>query len=238
MNFNSLYLYPILIMLGLIPSIIWLLFYLQEDKHPEPKEMVVKIFLYGLLMTIPTLGIEIGLNKVFSFSHFSYVISLIINFFVIVALTEEVMKYLVIKLGVLNNPEFDEPIDAMIYMIIAALGFAAMENIALLFSVNGALGQALLVLFGRFIGATFLHALCSANIGYFLALSFLNEKSRFRFLFLGFGASILLHGFYDFAIKISGGTNFIIPALIIAFLFLLVMAEFRRIKKLLSVCKI
>ena len=46
---------------------------------------------------------------------------------------EEVAKYLIIKIRILRDPEFDEPIDAMIYMIIAGLGFAALENILVLF---------------------------------------------------------------------------------------------------------
>jgi RsiW-degrading membrane proteinase PrsW (M82 family) len=34
-----------------------------------------------------------------------------------------------VRLKALRDPEFDEPIDAMLYMIIVALGFATIENI-------------------------------------------------------------------------------------------------------------
>ena len=48
------------------------------------------------------------------------------------ALIEEYVKYFMVKVGGFRNRELDEPCDIMIYMIIAALGFAALENILVL----------------------------------------------------------------------------------------------------------
>jgi len=50
--------YPIYIFFGILPSIIWLQFYLRRDVKPEPKSMILKIFFYGVLMTIPAIFIE------------------------------------------------------------------------------------------------------------------------------------------------------------------------------------
>jgi RsiW-degrading membrane proteinase PrsW (M82 family) len=44
-------------------------------------------------------------------------------------INREIFKYLVVRFKVIKNPAFDEPTDIMLYMIIAALGFAAVENI-------------------------------------------------------------------------------------------------------------
>ncbi len=46
--------------LGLLPSFIWLLFYLRKDRHPEPKTMVLKIFLWGALMGPLAIFLQMG----------------------------------------------------------------------------------------------------------------------------------------------------------------------------------
>ena len=53
--------YPFYIILGILPSLIWLAFYLKKDVHPEPKSEVLKIFFYGALVTIPAFFLEKGL---------------------------------------------------------------------------------------------------------------------------------------------------------------------------------
>jgi RsiW-degrading membrane proteinase PrsW (M82 family) len=50
----------ILIILGLLPSTIWLLWYLRKDKHPEPKQMILKIFFWGIIIAIPVALLEFG----------------------------------------------------------------------------------------------------------------------------------------------------------------------------------
>lgn len=116
-------------------------------------------------------------------------------------LVEEYAKYLVVRLLILRNREFNEPIDAMLYMIISALGFAAIENVLALLqftplsapSLFGALDLAAI----RFLGATFLHALASGIIGYTLALSFWHLSRRHALLLQGFAAAVLLHALFN-----------------------------------------
>jgi RsiW-degrading membrane proteinase PrsW (M82 family) len=231
--------YPIFIILGLLPSIIWLLFYLRKDKHPEPNEMVLKVFIYGMAVTLPAALIEMSFSDFLKNLNLSSTLTLALYFLVGVALVEEVIKYLVVKFGVLKNPEFDEPVDAMIYMIIAGLGFAAIENILILFPLTQPylLEKTALALSGRFIGATLLHALCSANIGFFLALSFFKTKNRSHLLIGGFLVSIILHGIYNLAITMEGWPRFLILATILIGLFIIVLAEFKKVKKLLTISK-
>ena len=157
-----------------------------------------------------------------------------------VALVEEVFKYLVVKKRVVESSEFDEPVDAMLYMIIAALGFAAVENILNMFLLLKPqyFFDAFLVGGIRFVGATFLHALCSGLVGYYLALSFLYTKRRFKMIAKGLLIAVLLHGFYDLSIiKIEGMAKFIIPIIILIFLSIFVSLGFQKVKKLKSICK-
>jgi len=191
------------LLLAPIPSIIWLAFYLRKDTHPEPNRLVVKIFIFGALM-VPLAGFfeflfSLGLGKI---SILNKIVFAIIGF----ALIEEVLKYLVVRFGILKNPHFDEPVDAMIYMIISALGFAAAENIYLLSIIYPAATAASISEFitTRFLGATFLHALASGIIGYFLAAS-LFTKPGLRKLFIGGGiiAATILHSVFNYIIILS-----------------------------------
>jgi len=160
------------ILLAPLPSIIWLTFYLRKDRHPEPNKLVVRIFLLGAIMISLAALLEQGIFEGLKFISLSEkIIILVIGF----AFVEELLKYLVVKFGVLKNPEFDEPVDSMIYLIMSALGFAAAENIYLLTQISPLsipIGKTIEFIITRFLGATFLHALASAIMGYFLAASF------------------------------------------------------------------
>lgn len=190
------------VVLGFLPSVIWLLFYLPEDIHPEPKRLVLKVFFWGMLAALPAILFE-GITKVLKGGLGPSLILEISYWFLAVALVEELLKYLVVRGEILKDPEFDEPVDAMLYMVIAGLGFAASENILIFLShVLSASGlrDIFTLLFFRFFSATFLHALASGTVGYFLALSFFAKKKKPSLVVFGLGLSALLHGFYDFSI--------------------------------------
>lgn len=225
--------YPLYIFLGLVPSIIWLLFYLRKDAHPEPKLEVIKIFVYGMLVAILAVFLERGFFIIVKNIALSPSLIIILNTFAGVALIEEFLKYFVIRETVLNSPEFDEPIDAILYMMIAALGFAAVENIMVLFQLSSSLllSQTLFILGLRFLGATFLHVLCSGTVGYWLALSFESEKKEIKLPIFGLIIAIVLHGFYNFFI-IKGGGGFFVSVAILISLALFVSFGLKRAKEM------
>ena len=234
----------IYIILGILPSLIWLSYYLSKDLHPEPKRMIVKIFLWGALMAIPVIFIELGLDwildlfkKIYSMDLISYNL---IYFFLIISPVEEFFKYLVVRVKVINSPHLDEPLDIMLYMVVTALGFAAVENV---FYFLRTMGQSLeitsAVYIVRFIGAVFLHTLCSAVIGYFLAISFCEIKLKRTRLVLGILIAVALHGIYDFSIiTVEGLGKYIIPVTVIITLAFIVFAAFEELKNMKSICKI
>jgi len=243
--------YPLYILFGVLPSILWLQFYLRRDVRPEPKLMILKVFALGVLSTIPAIFLEIRLFEEIKAFDFSSPVLLIINVFLGVALVEEGLKFLAVKLGVLNNPEFDEPIDAMIYMIIAALGFAAGENILILLTtgIQNSAPHTFLPLFSstfwevifktsflRFLGATFLHALSSATVGYFIGLSFFEKKKRTQLLTVGLVLAVLLHGFYNFSIikleDARGDFKLLVPFGLLIVSAILISFGFTHLKKI------
>ncbi len=231
---NNLLNYPLYILFGILPSTIWLLFYLRKDSHPEPKKMILKIFFYGVIITIPAILFETLFFEAVKISGLATSTAFILNIFLGVALIEEVLKYLVIRYKVLNNPEFDEPVDAMIYMIIAALGFAAGENLLILFPLqNPFLSEIFEISFLRFLGATFLHALSAAIVGYFIGLSFFEKEKRNKLVFIGLTIAILLHGFYNFfIIKIEKGLNLLMAFSLLIITAVFVSSGFKKLKNL------
>ncbi|MFA6551754.1 MAG: PrsW family glutamic-type intramembrane protease, partial [Patescibacteria group bacterium] len=115
-----------LIALGILPSLIWLSIYLKEDDHPEPNKFILKIFFLGALMAPVAAGIEfILIGSIKNFTLPAVLINFLI-FFVFIGVAEEYCKFLAVRIGMLKNSAFDEPTDAMIYLIVSGLGFAAL----------------------------------------------------------------------------------------------------------------
>lgn len=216
--------------------------------------MVIKVFLLGMLFAFVALILQSILQMVLDFFGLAQALILTLNIFIGAGLIEELVKLWAIQYGVFRNKDLDEPADLILYMIIAALGFAAVENMLYLNKevLNQTTFQALNSLHAflptlktleflswRFISATFLHALCSGLLGYFLALSFCYANKKKLFALLGLALAAFLHGFYDWSIiMIKGPNNLIIPILILIVLGCFVSYGFRKLKKMKSVCKI
>ncbi len=240
--------YPLyLIFLSITPGLVWLFYFLRKDVHPEPKRMILQIFFWGMLSALPAALIEFGFQrllpeKIFSVKAWGYDLVPFLSILVGVALIEEVLKYLVIQGKVIRNPELDEPIDLILYMIIAALGFATLENIFIFFSseiLPYTFQETFSLAIFRFLSATFLHALCSGTVGFFLALSFCETKMKKLLLPAGFAIAILLHGLYNFSIMNLGGIlRFGIPLVILISLAIFISFGIKKIKSLKSICKI
>lgn len=221
----------LLYLLGFLPSIIWLLFYLRKDVHPESNQAILRIFFYGMIAAFAAIFLEIGFKKISS--------NLLLYIFIGGALIEESVKYLVVKFKVLKSSELDEPVDIMLYMIIAGLGFAALENILILINYHPflELPKTLEIITLRFLTATFLHALCSGVVGYFLAISFFNIKKQKKLFLTGLGIAIILHGLYNLSIiKIDGWEKFILPIIILVGTASFVSISFKKLKRLKSIC--
>ena len=202
---------------GVLPALIWLWFWLREDNaHPEPKLLLIRTFFLGSLGVIVAYFLE---RELFSaFRNLSLISAnplglenRIVLGTIIAPIVEELIKFAVIYFAVFRNKAFDEPIDAMIYMITAALGFAALENIFFLFDTIyplQELGTFLLTGNLRFLGATLLHVVASATLGGVVALSFY-KKSIIKVYYIIFGLilAIFLHGYFNWFIINSEGKN-------------------------------
>ena len=161
---------------GMLPAFAWLWFWLREDaEHPEPRRLITYAFIAGMATVAIVVPIEL------------FVKMLLVGdtaVFTAWSAIEEVMKFAAASMVVLWRREDDEPIDAVIYMIVVGLGFAAAENtIFLLSPISGStVFQTILSGNFRFVGATLVHVLSSATVGIALALAFYRSR-RTRILF-------------------------------------------------------
>ena len=226
------------ILIGFLPAVLWLWFWLKEDPHPEPRRVLAATFLAGMIVVPVALFLEktayYFLLKwgMANFGAFSF------SLFLIWAGIEEYLKYFAAKIAALRRASFDEPVDAPIYLITAALGFAALENIFFLFKTFLATPELGLITGEmRFLGATLLHIVTSAIVGISIAFSFFHPEKRSRNAFGGLMLAILLHALFNlFIIKSeeSGILNVFIFVWIgaIALLFF-----FEKIKKISNIIK-
>jgi len=246
--------YILLIFFALAPSTIWLLFYLRKDVHPESNRMILKIFFLGALAVVAAYFIEIGLSALIDrLSISNPALNALIYWFLGIALVEELCKYWVVKSQIFKSEELDEPLDLMLYMMISALGFAALENIVVFLSLKSEflLWETFAVGVFRFLGATFLHALASGLFGYYLVLHFYEPKKKLRYFLAGLTLAILFHGLFnlsianpeliykplDSIINIKGIVRFLIPVILLASLAIFVSLAFKKTKELKGVCK-
>lgn len=217
----------VFILLGLLPSFAWLFFFLEEDLYPEPKKMIAKVFVYGSLVTLLAIVLQLGFRDILKSLGAGdyYFIS-----FLIFGTVEEVLKFLTAWLAVRKSKFFDEPVDAMIYMIVAALGFALVENLAVALS-SGAIQEAIATLILRFVGATLLHALSSAVVGYYWALGILRKREGRTSLIIikGLILASVLHAIFNYLI-ISLRDVFIYPTIFLILISFFVFWDFERIK--------
>lgn len=221
------------IVLGFLPGLAWLIFFLQEDRlHPEPKRLIVYTFIVGGLITIPTLATEFLVQDLVK----AWAIGSAAVIFSSLAFLEEVFKFAAVYLTVRWAREFDEPLDAMIYMVTGALGFATVENVAVLAKVLE--GGIFLEIFQsgigtvslRFVGATLLHALASGLVGYYWAVGLL-KKRELGYLFFGLLSAVAIHAVFNLLILRFENDNLLYPSLFLIIIAFFLFVDFEKLKE-------
>lgn len=184
-----------------MPALVWLAFWLLEDRcKPEPKRYIVLCFLAGMVAVLPALIIERAMIP-----HFSGA-TLLFGW----AATEEIVKFAAACIAALWWAAYDEPLDAVVYMVTAALGFSALENVLFLMTPaqEGDLLRTIITGDLRFIGATLLHTLASATVGLAMALAFARGAAARKLAALvGLILAVVLHTLFNFFILGSGGDS-------------------------------
>ena len=189
---------------GILPSLIWLWFWLKEDKEdPEPSGLIAFCFVTGMILVVFAIPIQQFIQGIVSDSNFQIILW---------ASVEEILKYLAVILLLYKTKYLHKPLDWPIFLITVALGFAALENIFFLIKPL-TIDQAMVsMLTGqlRFLGSTLLHAVSSGLIGIAVGVSFyMGEKQKKLYLFVGIIFAIALHSAFNFFIMYNNGSDFL-----------------------------
>ena len=221
----------LLFVLSVLPALILMLYIRHKDKvEKEPIGMLIGLFLLGAATILPAVLMECGGEAVLEeiFNGESTIRNLLDNFLV-VALSEELCKFAVLRLRTWKNPNFNFTFDAVVYAVTVSLGFATLENI-LYVTGNGTIGIAVM----RGILSVPGHAIDAVFMGWFYGLAKRQEclgdlSGKRKNICLSLLFPILTHGFYDFCLT-EGSDLFII----IFFVFEIVVTVFaiRKVREL------
>ena len=177
---------------AITPSLLLVWFFHARDVFPEPPRVLWTTFGLGVLIVVPVLVFALPMTRLAQSVDNPLLYGFISAFFA-AAIPEELFKFLVVARYSMRHPEFDEPMDGIVYGATASLGFATLENI--LYVSDGSLSTALMRAFTAVPG----HAFLGAIMGYYVGRARFAPPARQRSLmWRAFLVPMWLHGAYDF----------------------------------------
>jgi RsiW-degrading membrane proteinase PrsW (M82 family) len=185
------------LVLGVAPGAFWLWYFYRRDRvEPEPRRLVLRVFLYGGLSAIPAGLVEVP---------FAVITGAPLAVAVIAApVVEELAKLAVVHWTMYRHREFDEPMDGIVYAAAAALGFATVENVLYVATASRAAedsavwGHVAGVAVARAVLSVPGHVLFSGMWGYALGVARFSGPAKGRRLVRnGVFAAISLHAVFN-----------------------------------------
>lgn len=211
------YYYPIgtfnivLIAAAIIPALflmvrIYKIDHLEKESGPLLRKLVVAGILSSLIALVEERVLSYLLANFVSYGSLAYNVIL---YFVVVAVSEESSKYLMLFRNSWNTPEFNCVFDGVVYAVFVSLGFALWENISyvLNYGIYAAFARALTAIpghacFGVFMGVFYSAAKKYERYGDISSMSICR--------FMAILVPVLLHGSYDFiATMETDGFNYV-----------------------------
>lgn len=198
--------------------------YWLDRYEKEPKALLGGVFSWGAIVAvIGALILQILLEQSVLALTGSQEIGSVMGASLFAPLTEEVLKGLaVLLIFVFARDEFDSILDGIVYASVAALGFAATEDVLYYFSAfaEGGIGSMLGLVFLRFVIFGWQHAFFTSFIGIGLAIARLNNNplAKIGAPLAGLGLAILMHSLHNTLLTfISGLAGLAVTALVFWF---------------------
>ena len=228
--FYFFYLNPILIAAAVIPAVVLLVYVYKADHlDKESPRLLWNLVVRGVIATVFAMLTEwIGEFVLSSFVQEGTVLYNFLLYFIVVAVSEEGFKYLLLKQRTWKDPEFNFQFDGVVYAVFVSLGFALWENISyvLMYGFGTALIRAVTAVpghacFGVFMGAWY--GLAKKYESYRMP----SQSKACRVVALL--SSIVMHGCYDFTASIEN-QNY--AWIFVVFVVVMFIVAFRLVKKL------
>ena len=167
-----------LLALAIAPGIAICLFIYYKDKYnKEPIAMLVLAFVLGMLSIIPAVVIQLSWPVNVQMLGNKNYLALAFFTFVIVALSEEGSKFLMLRLFLFSRKSFDDPFDGIVYAVMIGMGFATVENIGYVYEHGMATG-----ILRMFLSVP-AHGTFAVLMGYHIGLAKFDPAKRRKHLF-------------------------------------------------------
>lgn len=204
------------VLLSFGPALLYAaIIYWLDRFEKEPRRLLLGAFLWGALVAtigaiIATSVLQLGVELVTS----SAALAELSGTTLLAPIVEESLKGLAVALIVLIFPhEFDTVLDGIVYAAVAALGFAATENVLYLYFAGYEEGggyPGLITLFVlRVVLGGWGHAVYTAFIGMGLAVARLNRSWAVKLMapLLGWCVAVFLHGLHNTMATLAGASE-------------------------------
>lgn len=189
----------LLLIMAVLPAA-WLLIKVHQydPVEKEPPGLLAGLLVLGGLACIPAIALEsIGADALLRGGTAYTVGELLVENFIIVALSEELCKWIFLRLRTWRSPHFNYMFDGIVYAVFVSLGFAIFENIGYVyqFGMETAFVRAFTAIPG--------HAVFGVFMGCFYGLEKRasvegKESQRLAFAVCSLAVPVVCHGFYDF----------------------------------------
>lgn len=187
-----------LLALAIAPGIaICIYIFLKDIYNKEPKRLLLASFLLGILTIIPPFFFEKTLQPFFS----NGLLHTGLFAFAVVAFSEEISKFFVLRYYCYTRKNFDEPLDGIVYSVMISMGFATIENIIYVFNY----GYSTAIV--RMFLSVPAHATFAVVMGYFAGKAKYDSKNSFRLLVTGLFWAVFFHGSFDFFIFLQNSPD-------------------------------
>ncbi len=207
-----------LLALALAPAIaiIWFI-YTKDEYEREPTGLLITAFLLGIASIVPAL-LGGALGESLGYTSSASIGRTAIYAFIIVALSEELAKFIFLRGYLFGKPDFNEPFDGIVYAVMVGMGFAAFENVV--YVAQGGFEVGVL----RMFTAVPAHASFGIIMGYYVGMAKFDSQNKNQLLAKGLFWAVFAHGAYDFFLMQER-----FEALgIVAFIVLIVSIQFSR----------
>lgn len=187
-----------LLLLSIAPILIIIAYIYIHDKYEkEPPILLLGSFILGAVVSVLiVLGLYIITGQLLPLTDKYSIWQQFIHAFIVVGLSEEFSKYIIVKYFAQPRKAFNEPYDGIVYAVMVSMGFACTENI--MYVLHGGYEVALL----RAFTAVPAHATFGILMGYFMGKAKFSNN-RFKLNMLGLLLATLFHGAYDFFLFIN-----------------------------------
>lgn len=178
-----------LLALAIAPGLaICVFIFLKDIYNKEPKWLLIASFVLGVLSIIPPFIIETGFKSCFDNS----ILQTGIFAFAVVAISEELSKFFILRTYCYTRKSFDEPLDGIVYSVMVSMGFATIENISYVFTYGYG------VVFTRMFLSVPAHATFAILMGYYVGKAKFDGANSFRYMLTGIFWAVFFHGAFDF----------------------------------------